>query len=291
MTRATPSFSCASDFHWGRLVLLLWAVVLLSPPLSAQVVGRRPVAPAASERKGLSVREASFLTLLTNAESSYGKGAERNQFVLESTRGETRHEWSIGRKELPRPESVQPPDYRLERTVKFLPHEGKLFIRIEAQAKPNEDQDEAALAERRFSGTYELQLLEGNWADYEAGRPLKAKLAKGDHERYLAEMQRSFLGEAVLRKHAQAFGKELLGVLERKVADPGETPAKEIEAVRRILELAKAQPDRVKVEVTPRFEAEPELFLLEGDRLTSTVAKQTTLLRFNATLPAPPPQP
>ncbi len=274
----------------GRAGLVLaWAAAFVAPPLAAQIVGQRPDIPAGLHPKRLSVREAVFSFVLEKAESVYRKDPDSKWFVVASTEGGARHEWRIGGRELPLPEGLPKPETVVERRLKFLPHEGKLFVRIEAAARPKDAAPGGE--ERRFSGTYELVPVEGSWQGYEAGGVLKAKLAAADHERYRAEVLRVFFGDEVLAGHASGFGRELVGVLERKLADPGPAPPEEVEAVRRIVAAAKERPESVAVSVTPSFEAAPETFVLEGDELRTATARQTTTLRFNASLPAPPDRP
>jgi hypothetical protein len=192
-------------------------------------------------------------------------------------------EWKIGGEVHPLPEGVPAPARVVEKRVKLIPHEDKLFLKIEILAKGAPDRVEE---EVRFSGTYEATLLEGSFQADQNGGKRKVRIAATDHERYLKDVQKAFFGEAMLAKHADSFRRQLTGLLEQKVTDPGAAPASEIEMARALLTIVKAHPETFVVTVTPSFESDPEIFEIEGDTMRSTTETQKSTLRFDAKLPA-----
>ncbi len=263
------------------------AAILVPSFAAAQIIGKRPEARVATQaRKPLSIREAVYTSVAKKTVSTYRQEEGSRTFLLEKSEGESSREWTLGGQVRPQPEKKPEAGAVLERRIKFLPHEGKIFVKIETKVTRGEDGAETL----QFSGSYEALPTEGTWAAYEGGQgSVTLKLTPGDHQRYLEELRRAFHGPAALTTHAEGFRKELLGVLERKIADPGTTPPKEIATVRHLVETVKAHPEALAVAVTPTFEASPESFRLEAGGLSTTVEEQRTVLRFNATLPAPPP--
>ncbi len=283
MANRMRTFSLSPRLRKG-LATLSFALAATAPPLGAQVVGQRYETPPAARPKVLSIRESVFSSIVEKAASTYRKEEGSQTFVLESTEGETRREWKIGGEARPLPENEPESAVVAEKRVKFLPHEGKLFVKIEMVVKGAPDREKKEI---RFSGTYETTVLEGDWANYQGGGTMKVRIAASDHDRYLEAARRAFFADEVLADHAEGFRQELLGILEGKIADPGTTPPKEIEALRGIVATVQAHPECLAVSVTPSFEADPEIFVLEGEAMRSTVSKQTTTLRFNASLPTP----
>ncbi len=273
-------------FALPRLFAAAWFIAFAAtlPPLAAQTIPQRGERlPEPPKPKTLSIRESTFSSVVTKASAIYRKEADSQTFVLESNEGEPRLEWRIGGEARPLPEGAPGQARLVERRVKFVPHEDKLFVKIESVAK---DPDGREAEDVRFSGTYETTVLEGTWAGYREGKPLKVRISAADHERYQVDMRKAFFGEAALATHADRFRKELIGILERKIAEPGNTPSKEIEMVGQLVAIVKAHPEAFVVLVTPSYEADPEIFLLEGDSMHSTTERQATTLRFDAKLPA-----
>jgi hypothetical protein len=271
---------------WLALAIVGWMMI----PLAAQTVikPRGERLPAPPRLKTLSIRESTLSSIVTKASATYRKEAGSQGFLLESSEGEPVVEWKIGGEIRPLPEGAPTPARVVEKRVKLIPHEDKLFLKIESLAK---GAPERAEEEVRFSGTYEATITEGDWAEYQKGGKLKVRIAAADHERYLKEMQKAYFGEALLAKHVETFRNQLIGLLEQKLTEPGATPAQEIEMVRALVTLVKAHPETFVVTVTLSYESDPEIFALEGDTMRSTTEKQTTTLRFNAKLPAMAPGP
>ncbi len=266
----------------GGAACLLLAATLA--PLAAQTIGQRGERlPAPPGPRTLAIRDSTLSAIVAKASAAYRKEANSQTFVLESSEGETKLEWRIGDEERPLPEGARAPAKVVEKRVKFVPHENKLFLRIEALAR---GAPEGGEPEIRFSGTYEATVLEGTWAGYREGGGLKVRISAADHERYLGEIRKAFFGEATLASHAERYRAELLGVLERKLADPGTTPPQEIEMAGQLVAFVKAHPESFVVTVSPSYEASPEIFVLAGDAMRSTTEKEATTLRFQARLPA-----
>ena len=263
--------------------VLARAAILPASPARAQIVGKRIEAPKSARLKTLSIRESTLSSIVTKASATYRKEAGSQGFLLESSDGEPVVEWKIGGEVHPLPEGVPAPARVVEKRVKLIPHEDKLFLKIEILAKGAPDRVEE---EVRFSGTYEATLLEGSFqADHNGGKR-KVRIAATDHERYLKDVQKAFFGEAMLAKHADSFRRQLTGLLEQKVTDPGAARASEIEMARALLTIVKAHPETFVVTVTPSFESDPEIFEIEGDTMRSTTETQKSTLRFDAKLPA-----
>lgn len=279
----------AASLHSSALPRLLVAALFLGLavpflPLAAQTIPQRGERlPEPPKPKTLSIRESVFSSVVTKASATYRKEADSQTFVLGSNEGEPRLEWRIGGESRPMPEGAPGQARVVERKVKFIPHEDKLFVKIESVAKDPEGREGEDM---RFSGTYEATVLEGTWAGYREGKVLKVRLAAADHERYQEDMRKAFFGEAALATHADRFRKELLGILERKIAEPGTTPPQEIEMVGHLVAIVKAHPESFAVLVTPSYEADPEIFVLEGEGMRSTTERQASTLRFDAKLPA-----
>lgn len=253
------------------------------PSAPSQIVGKRIEAPKSARLKTLSIRESTLSSIVTKASATYRKEAGSQGFLLESSDGEPVVEWKVGGEVHPLPEGVPAPARVVEKRVKLIPHEDKLFLKIETLAKGAPDRVEE---EVRFSGTYEATLLEGSFqADHNGGKR-KVRISATDHERYLKDVQKAFFGEAMLAKHADSFRRQLTGLLEQKVTDPGAAPASEIEMARALLTIVKAHPETFVVTVTPSFESDPEIFEIEGDTMRSTTETQKSTLRFDAKLPA-----
>jgi hypothetical protein len=263
--------------------LLVLAAILPASPARAQIVGKRIEAPKSARLKTLSIRESTLSSIVTKASATYRKEAGSQGFLLESSDGEPVVEWKIGGEVHPLPEGVPAPARVVEKRVKLIPHEDKLFLKIEILAKGAPDRVEE---EVRFSGTYEATLLEGSFQADQNGGKRKVRIAATDHERYLKDVQKAFFGEAMLAKHADSFRRQLTGLLEQKVTDPGAAPASEIEMARALLTIVKARPETFVVTVTPSFESDPEIFEIEGDTMRSTTETQKSTLRFDAKLPA-----
>lgn len=263
--------------------LLVLAAILPASPARAQIVGKRIEAPKSARLKTLSIRESTLSSIVTKASATYRKEAGSQGFLLESSDGEPVVEWKIGGEVHPLPEGVPAPARVVEKRVKLIPHEDKLFLKIEILAKGAPDRVEE---EVRFSGTYEATLLEGSFQADQNGGKRKVRIAATDHERYLKDAQKAFFGEAMLAKHADSFRRQLTGLLEQKVTDPGAAPASEIEMARALLTIVKARPETFIVTVTPSFESDPEIFEIEGDTMRSTTETQKSTLRFDAKLPA-----
>ena len=263
--------------------LLALAAILPASPARAQIVGKRIEAPKSARLKTLSIRESTLSSIVTKASATYRKEAGSQGFLLESSDGEPVVEWKIGGEVHPLPEGVPAPARVVEKRVKLIPHEDKLFLKIEILAKGAPDRVEE---EVRFSGTYEATLLEGSFQADQNGGKRKVRIAATDHERYLKDVQKAFFGEAMLAKHADSFRRQLTGLLEQKVSDPGAAPASEIEMARALLTIVKAHPETFVVTVTPSFESDPEIFEIEGDTMRSTTETQKSTLRFDAKLPA-----
>jgi hypothetical protein len=263
--------------------LLVLAAILPASPARAQIVGKRIEAPKSARLKTLSIRESTLSSIVTKASATYRKEAGSQGFLLESSDGEPVVEWKIGGEVHPLPEGVPAPARVVEKRVKLIPHEDKLFLKIEILAKGAPDRVEE---EVRFSGTYEATLLEGSFQADQNGGKRKVRIAATDHERYLKDVQKAFFGEAMLAKHADSFRRQLTGLLEQKVTDPGAAPASEIEMARALLTIVKAHPETFVVTVTPSFESDPEIFEIEGDTMRSTTETQKSTLRFDAKLPA-----
>ena len=263
--------------------LLALAAILPASPARAQIVGKRIEAPKSARLKTLSIRESTLSSIVTKASATYRKEAGAQGFLLESSDGEPVVEWKIGGEVHPLPEGVPAPARVVEKRVKLIPHEDKLFLKIEILAKGAPDRVEE---EVRFSGTYEATLLEGSFQADQNGGKRKVRIAATDHERYLKDVQKAFFGEAMLAKHADSFRRQLTGLLEQKVSDPGAAPASEIELARALLTIVKAHPETFVVTVTPSFESDPEIFEIEGDTMRSTTETQKSTLRFDAKLPA-----
>ena len=259
--------------------------VVWIPPLAAQTVikPRGERLPAPPRLKTLSIRESTLSSMVTKASATYLKEAGSQGFLLESSDGEPVVEWKIGGEVHPLPEGAPAPARVIEKRVKLIPHEDKAFLKIETLAKGAPDRVEE---EVRFSGTYEATLLEGSFQADQNGGKRKVRIAATDHERYLKDVQKAFFGEAMLAKHADSFRRQLTGLLEQKVTDPGAAPASEIEMARALLTIVKAHPDTFVVTVTPSFESDPEIFEIEGDTMRSTTETQKSTLRFDAKLPA-----
>jgi hypothetical protein len=263
--------------------LLALAAILPASPARAQIVGKRIEAPKSARLKTLSIRESTLSSIVTKASATYRKEAGSQGFLLESSDGEPVVEWKIGGEVRPLPEGVPAPARVIEKRVKLIPHEDKAFLKIEILAKGAPDRVEE---EVRFSGTYEATLLEGSFQADQNGGKRKVRIAATDHERYLKDVQKAFFGEAMLAKHADSFRRQLTGLLEQKVTDPGAAPASEIEMARALLTIVKARPETFVVTVTPSFESDPEIFEIEGDTMRSTTETQKSTLRFDAKLPA-----
>lgn len=263
--------------------LLALAAILPASPARAQIVGKRIEAPKSARLKTLSIRESTLSSIVTKASATYRKEAGSQGFLLESSDGEPVVEWKIGGEVHPLPEGVPAPARVVEKRVKLIPHEDKAFLKIEILAKGAPDRVEE---EVRFSGTYEATLLEGSFQADQNGGKRKVRIAATDHERYLKDAQKAFFGEAMLAKHADSFRRQLTGLLEQKVSDPGAAPASEIEMARALLTIVKAHPETFVVTVTPSFESDPEIFEIEGDTMRSTTETQKSTLRFDAKLPA-----
>ena len=263
--------------------LLVLAAILPASPARAKIVGKRIEAPKSARLKTLSIRESTLSSIVTKASATYRKEAGSQGFLLESSDGEPVVEWKIGGEVHPLPEGVPAPARVVEKRVKLIPHEDKLFLKIEILAKGAPDRVEE---EVRFSGTYEATLLEGSFQADQNGGKRKVRIAATDHERYLKDVQKAFFGEAMLAKHADSFRRQLTGLLEQKVSDPGAAPASEIEMARALLTIVKAHPETFIVTVTPSFESDPEIFEIEGDTMRSTTETQKSTLRFDAKLPA-----
>ena len=263
--------------------LLALAAILPASPARAQIVGKRIEAPKSARLKTLSIRESTLSSIVTKASATYRKEAGSQGFLLESSDGEPVVEWKIGGEVHPLPEGVPAPARVVEKRVKLIPHEDKLFLKIEILAKGAPDRVEE---EVRFSGTYEATLLEGSFQADQNGGKRKVRIAATDHERYLKDVQKAFFGEAMLAKHADSFRRQLTGLLEQKVTDPGAARASEIEMARALLTIVKAHPETFVVTVTPSFESDPEIFEIEGDTMRSTTETQKSTLRFDAKLPA-----
>jgi len=270
------------------LFLVLWSA--LPCEVAAQIIGQRIEPTVIEGPKVLQARESVFTTVTPKVESTYRKEAGAQTFVLGKSVGESRREWTIGGQVRPLAEvaaAEAKAETVVERRVKFLSHEGKRFVKIEATAEGILGHAE----EVRFSGFYETTVLEGDWAGYEKGGKVKVRLGAADHERYLEQTLRTFFDPVTLAAHADEFRKELLGILEKKLADPGQTPPAELEAVRRIVASAKAHPATVTVAVAPSLESDPEVFVLEGDTMISTTINQVSTLRFRAGIRDPGPTP
>ena len=263
--------------------LLALAAILPASPARAQIVGKRIEAPKSARLKTLSIRESTLSSIVTKASATYRKEAGSQGFLLESSDGEPVVEWKIGGEVHPLPEGVPAPARVVEKRVKLIPNEDKAFLKIEILAKGAPDRVEE---EVRFSGTYEATLLEGSFQADQNGGKRKVRIAATDHERYLKDVQKAFFGEAMLAKHADSFRRQLTGLLEQKVTDPGAAPASEIEMARALLTIVKAHPETFVVTVTPSFESDPEIFEIEGDTMRSTTETQKSTLRFDAKLPA-----
>lgn len=263
--------------------LLVLAAILPASPARAQIVGKRIEAPKSARLKTLSIRESTLSSIVTKASATYRKEAGSQGFLLESSDGEPVVEWKIGGEVHPLPEGVPAPARVVEKRVKLIPHEDKAFLKIEILAKGAPDRVEE---EVRFSGTYEATLLEGSFQADQNGGKRKVRIAATDHERYLKDVQKAFFGEAMLAKHADSFRRQLTGLLEQKVTDPGAAPASKIEMARALLTIVKAHPETFVVTVTPSFESDPEIFEIEGDTMRSTTETQKSTLRFDAKLPA-----
>ena len=262
------------------MVFVVWIF-----PLAAQTVikPRGERLPAPPRLKTLTIRESTLSSMVTKASATYRKEAGSQGFLLESSDGEPVVEWKIGGEVHPLPEGAPAPARVIEKRVKLIPHKDKAFLKIETLAKGAPDRVEE---EVRFSGTYEATLLEGSFQADQNGGKRKVRIAATDHERYLKDAQKAFFGEAMLAKHADSFRRQLTGLLEQKVSDPGAAPASEIEMARALLTIVKAHPETFIVTVTPSFESDPEIFEIEGDTMRSTTETQKSTLRFDAKLPA-----
>lgn len=266
-------------------------LLLLLPlfPLAAQTIGARGERPAAAPvLRTLSVREAVFTSSVTGASAVYRKEAGTRSFALESNEGEAKLEWKIGDEVRPLPEGVKPDARGTEKRIKLIPHEGKLFLKIESisRPEPGEVGDEI-----RFSGTYEAAVLGGSWEGYLGGGELRLRIAPGDLDRYLSDMKKALFGEPVLARQADAYRKQLLALLEGKSAEPGESSPAEVERIRRILAVVRAHPEALVVSVSPSFDSDPEILVIKGETIRSTTGKQATVLRFDAKLPVVVPRP
>lgn len=262
------------------------SIGLLCLSLSAQTTlkPRGEMLPQPAKLRTLSVRESTLASILTDASAVYRKAEASLTFVLESSTGEPSLEWKIGGEEHPLPEGANAPAPGSGKQLKLIPHQGRLFLRIESITKPAPGQEGNEI---RFSGTYEATVLEGSWDAYrDEGKALKFRITAADHDRYLGEMRRALFDEATLARHAARHREQLTRLLEEKVADPGTAPAPEVEMVRALLALVKTHPETLVVSVTAAFEAEPEIFVIEGDTIRSTTARQASILRFDAKLPA-----
>lgn len=272
--------------HPSPLVACLIATIGLSvSTLSAQttIKPRGERLPQAPKLRTLTVRESTLTSAVAKASAVYRKEATSSAYLLESSEGTTTLVWKIGEKEHPLPEGMKAPARASERRVKLIPHEEKLFLKIDTLTRPDPDQGGK---EVRFSGTYEATVLEGSWAGHQEGAALKVRLAPGDHDRYLADLRKAHFDEATLARHATHYREQLIGLLEGKLSDPGAAPASELEMVRALVTLVKAHPETFVVIVTPEFQSAPEIFTLEGDTMRSTTESQSTTLRFDAKLPA-----
>jgi hypothetical protein len=280
--RATIS-PASTLLHRITLVLLGLAAILPTASTLAQIVGKRIEAPKSARLKTLSIRESTLSAIVTKASATYRKEADSQSFLLESSEGEPVVEWKIGGEVHPLPEGAPAPARVVEKRVKLIPHADKAFLKIETLANGAPDR---AGEEVRFSGTYEATLLEGSFQAGQKDGKQKLRIAAADFERYLKDMQKAFLSEAMLTKHAESFRKQLTGLLEQKVTDPGAAPASEIEMAKVLLGIVKAHPETFVVTVTPSFESDPEIFEIQGDSMRSTTETQKTTLHFDAKLPA-----
>lgn len=268
------------------LVACLFAAIGLScSTLSAQttIKPRGERLPQAPKLRTLTIRESTLTSSVANASAVYRKEAASAAYLLESSEGATKLVWRIGEKEHPLPEGMKAPARATEKRVKLIPHEDKLFLKIETLTQPDPDQGGK---EVRFTGTYEATPLEGNWAGFQEGAPLKVRITPGDHDRYLADLKKAHFDEATLARHAAHYREQLIGLLEGKLADPGAAPTSELEMVRALVPLVKTHPETFVVLVTPEFQSASEIFTLEADTMRSTTESQSTTLRFDAKLPA-----
>jgi hypothetical protein len=280
--RTTFHPACAL-LHQILPLLLAGAINLPATPAHSQIVGKRIETPKSARLKTLSIRESTLSSIVTKASATYRKEAGSQSFLLESSEGEPVVEWKIGGEVHPLPEGAPAPARIVEKRVKLIPHEDKVFLKIETLAKGAPERVEE---EVRFSGTYEATVLEGSLQDDQNGGKRKVRIAAADHERYLKDVQKAFFSATMLDKHGESFRKQLTGLLEQKVVDPGTSPASEIEMARVLLGIVKAHPETFVVTVIPSFESDPEIFEIEGELMRSTTETQKTTLRFDAKLPA-----
>lgn len=266
-------------------VCLAAGLCIFCTPLSAQttIKPRGEKLRQAAKLRTLTVRESTLTHTVTKASAVYAKEAASSAYLLESSEGDSELVWRIGGEEHPLPEGMKAPARESEKRVKLIPHEDKLFLKIETVTRPDPDQGGK---EVRFSGTYEATVLEGTWAESRKGAPLKVRLSAGDHDRYLDDLKKAHFDEATLARHAAHYRGQLIGLLEGKLADPGTAPASELEMVRALVTLARSHPETFVIIVTPEFQSSPAIFILEGGTMHSNIESQSTSLRFDAKLPA-----
>lgn len=264
---------------------LVAAIGLSCSTLSAQttIKPRGERLPQAPKLRTLTVRESTLTSSVANASAVYRKEPASSDYLLESTEGVTKLVWRIGEQEHPLPEGMKAAPRPSEKRVKLIPHEDKLFLKIETLTQPDPDQGGQ---EVRFSGTYEATALEGSRAGFQGGVPLKVRITPGDQERYLADLKKAHFNEATLARHTTRYREQLIGLLEGKLTDPGAASASELEMVRALVTLVNQHPETFVVIVTADFRSDPEIFTFEADTMRSTTESQSTTLRFDAKLPA-----
>ena len=265
------------------------AVLVISfAPLAAQTIrprGERPQVPTAL--RTLAVREATFSSSVARATAIYRKEAGSQTFVLESSEGESKLEWKVGGETRPLPEELKPAAGKTEKRIKLIPHEGKLFLKIEAFARTEPQEKDPEI---RFSGTYEAAVVDGSWEAYLGGGEITLRITPGDHERYLADMKKAIFSDTFLARQTDAYRKQLLALLEARAANPAGSSPGELERIRQTLVVVKAHPEALAVGVSSSFEEDPEILVIKGETLHSTIGRQASALRFDVRLPVVAPQ-
>lgn len=255
---------------------LLTGGVLFLTPASAQVGGSVPARKGVPV--GFSFKPVTFSIDFETMVSKYQKEEASSRFLETESVARLSSGWQIG----PNGKFVQAPGAGEEHSIPFVDSSIKLlrngvtyFAKIESGSPAFSDPGGLIL---KFSGIYELSLLEGSWEQYESGGNLKATISAKDQERYLADLAKMYHNPEFLKWHSTQYKERLLKEFESKSASGEESAVAKERAVLR----------SAVVEVTPDFTATPDAFEVQGGNTLIATRKRSKLtLLYRVTLPAP----
>lgn len=271
------------EFRILRYVSMVAVLIVAGDSSNAQERNLAPLAAAVAERFGTTTTT----IRLENMKTVYQRkdGARYFEKVSEEFDGKVEHKTANGESD-----RAYGPEDRKEDTknsysrITVSHFDGKIFLKSEIRYEM-EGTKGADIFEK--TSTYQMQIVEGTWEDYEQGASIKLAISSNDRERYAADLNEMVNQPKFLDRYGEQFRKGFeknhLRKVEEKKKEGVDTPA-----FRLFVDSVDYMIEKAKVDVSAKAESSAPTFILEGDTLTELVDRAITELnsRFVVSSPA-----